>query len=135
IVALLVLEHQVRMQNLITVANYETRYALNPEMARTGSADWPQQRIANAGERLLQYLLFRNEAPLAGAVKGERGFSAEFQNAGPRHKLTLALESFCPPTKCEVFGPEARKFRKKDRKMGTGKSETSGSALGGSGTK
>ena len=92
LVALLVLEHQVRMQNLITRANYETRYALDQQtkeseatVARArGASDWPQQRIALAGEMLLEYLLFRNEAALNGPVKGTSAFAAEFQDAGPR---------------------------------------------------
>jgi hypothetical protein len=86
LVALLVLEHQVRMQNLITRANYETRYALdeqNTQATRT-SPDWPQQRIALAAEPLLEYMLFRNEAPLRGAVKGTSAFAAEFEHSGPR---------------------------------------------------
>jgi len=71
IVALLVLEHEVRMQNLITRANYETRYALEDRAERarnhelkdfSGSkigtssnadgklSEWEEQRIAAAGE-------------------------------------------------------------------------------------
>jgi hypothetical protein len=91
LVSLLVLEHQVRMQNLLTRANYETRYALNrqPEDARTPpqgdlAPDWPRQRIALAGERLLEYLLFRDEAALHGPVKGTSDFAREFQRRGPR---------------------------------------------------
>ena len=86
LVALLVLEHQVRMQNLITRANYETRYALdeqNTQATRT-TPDWPQQRIALAAETLLEYMLFRNEAPLKGPVNGTSEFTAEFERAGPR---------------------------------------------------
>ena len=96
IVALLVLEHEVRMQNLITRANYETRLALE-ERKQNGSeapgssasrsqvlvSNWPQERIALAGEMLLEYLLFRNEAPLKGAVKGTSSFADDFQSRGP----------------------------------------------------
>ena len=92
LVALLVLEHQVRMHNLITRANYETRYALDQRTKEnettaagaTGASDWPQQRIALAGEMLLEYLLFRNEAALDGPVQGTSAFATEFQSAGPR---------------------------------------------------
>ncbi len=97
IVALLVLEHEVRMQNLITRANYETRLALEEKAKQNGSAvlrssaseaqalvsNWPQERIALAGETLLEYLLFRNEAPLKGAVKGTSSFADDFQSRGP----------------------------------------------------
>ena len=86
LVALLVLEHQVRMQNLITRANYETRYALDEQstQATRTTPDWPQQRIALAAETLLEYMLFRNEAQLKGPVKGTSEFAAEFERAGPR---------------------------------------------------
>jgi hypothetical protein len=88
LVALLVLEHQVRMQNLITRANYETRYALHEQRRRNDGTnnlqpDWPQQRIALAGELLLEYMLFRNEASLKGPVKGTSDFAAHFERAGP----------------------------------------------------
>jgi hypothetical protein len=82
IIALLVLEHQVRMQNLITQAHYETEYALN-EMLHSTNSDLPRQRIASAGEALLEYMLFRDEAPLKGRVRGTSAFAAEFQHSGP----------------------------------------------------
>jgi hypothetical protein len=91
IVALLVLEHQVRMQNLITRANYETRYALAEQEKKASSqgdenalTGWGKQRIAVAGEGLLEYMLFRDEAPLQGPVRGTSGFAEEFQRGGPR---------------------------------------------------
>jgi hypothetical protein len=86
LVALLVLEHQVRMQNLITRANYETLYALDERTrspAAAGDGNWPEQRIARAGEMLLEYMLFRNEAPLHGPLKGTSAFTTEFQLVGP----------------------------------------------------
>jgi hypothetical protein len=87
IVALLVLEHEVRMHNLITHASYETRLALaeNPHLASSfQKEDWPQARIRRAGEMLLEYMLFRNEAPLKGPVKGTSSFATEFEADGPR---------------------------------------------------
>jgi hypothetical protein len=104
IVALLVLEHQVRLHNLLTSANYETRFAL-AELAG-GSNDttrfqdisvaspWPQQRIALAGEKLLEYMLFRDEAPLKGRVRGTSGFSAQFERLGPRASRRRSLRQF-----------------------------------------
>jgi hypothetical protein len=87
IVALMVLEHQARMQNLITAANYEARYALNEEGDLVGTnlvGAASQRRIAPAGEMLLEYMLFRNEAALHGRVKGSPAFAVEFQKRGPR---------------------------------------------------
>jgi len=111
IVALLVLEHEVRMQNLITRASYETRLALEEKAKQNGSpaagsvgvaasdsqalaANWPQQRTALAGEMLLEYLLFRNEAPLKGAVKGTSSFADDFQRCGPMDSKGRSLRQF-----------------------------------------
>jgi hypothetical protein len=94
IVALLVLEHEVRLHNLITHANYETRLALaeSPHLASsTQKDDWPQARIRLAGEMLLEYLLFRNEAPLKGPVKGTSNFATEFETNGPRDSKGRSL--------------------------------------------
>jgi len=82
IVALLVLEHEVRMQNLITRAQYETQYALD-ESRNSPDPSLFRQRIAIPGEALLQYMLFRDEAPLKGLVSGTSGFTEEFQRSGP----------------------------------------------------
>jgi hypothetical protein len=79
IVALLVLTHQMKMQNLITRANYETRFALSQETEPA----MIHQRIARVAEPLLQYLLFRNERPLAGPVRGTSHFANDFQKSGP----------------------------------------------------
>jgi hypothetical protein len=91
IVALLVLEHEVRMHNLVTRANYETRLALDERPESEGghglqgvAPEWPKQRIELAGELLLSYMLFRDEAPLKGLVKGTSGFAEQFQKQGPK---------------------------------------------------
>lgn len=88
IVALLVLEHQSRMQNAITRASYETKLALDPGVAdgekrpvNTGQRS-VSPRIASAGEALLENLLFLNEAPLRGPVKGSPTFVADFERRG-----------------------------------------------------
>jgi hypothetical protein len=98
IVALLVLEHQVRMQNLITRANDETRRALQQKAEQGASSApdsaWPQQRFTLAGELLLEYLLFRNEAPLEGPVQGTSGFTTEFEKSGPRDSQGRSLRQF-----------------------------------------
>jgi hypothetical protein len=102
LVALLVLEHQSRMQNLITHANYETRLALDPEVAQgekrspivEGELGPTSSRIAAAGEALLEYMLFRNEAPLKGPVKGTSNFTSEFEQAGVRDSRTRSLREF-----------------------------------------
>ena len=91
IVALLVLTHQMKMQNLITRANYETRFALSQE----SSPAMINQRIARVAEPLLQYLLFRNETHLAGPVRGGSPFAGDFQKSGPwdsKHRSLRQLD-------------------------------------------
>jgi len=104
IVALLVLEHQVRMHNLLTMADYETRYALAELRDKpsppgglgdiTLDSPGPEQRIALAGETLLEYMLFRNEAPLKGPVKGTSSFASDFQRCGPHATGARSLRQF-----------------------------------------
>src|SRR6185295_8248649 len=91
LVALLVLEHQVRMQNLITRAHYETRLALDEQKTQATPAGVTQQRISRAGEMLLEYLLFRNEPVLKGTVKGTSGFAGQFERGGPRDSKGRSL--------------------------------------------
>ena len=109
IVALLVLEHQVRMQNLITRANYETRYAL-ADLEK--NASWSQQRISLAAEMLLEYMLFRNEAALTGPVRGTSTFATDFERGGPRasngrslRQLDLKSRLFRYPCSYMVYSP------------------------------
>jgi hypothetical protein len=99
IVALMVLEHQTRMHNLIARVNYETRLALSQQEAMNkvfGRADgtWSdstRRRIFGASEALLQYMLFIDEARLDAPVKGTSNFQAEFEQRGPRDKSGRSL--------------------------------------------
>jgi hypothetical protein len=99
IVALMVLEHQTRMTNLLTRVNYETRMALSSQAAINQAlhepddklSDSTQSRIRNATETLLEYMLLASEAPLAGPIQGSTGFAAEYQRGGPRTKSGLCL--------------------------------------------
>jgi len=73
IVALLVLEHQAQMLNLITRVGWE---------ARTGAAD-AGRALDQAAAQLVDYMLFIDEAPLPGPVAGTTSFAAGF-NASAR---------------------------------------------------
>lgn len=96
-VALLVLDHAVRMQAFFTRARYdalltedELRRAPNDEHI----ANWSKQRIADSAEALLAYMLFRDEGALQGPVKGTSGFEQEFVKQGPRDKKGRSLREF-----------------------------------------
>jgi len=99
IVALMVLEHQARIHNLITAANYETRSALHYDGVMNEALDRPaeyrsestERRIAAAAEDLLEGLLFVEEFPLTSPVEGVSDFTADFQAQGPRDDAGRSL--------------------------------------------
>jgi hypothetical protein len=72
--ALLVLEHQAKMLNLITRVGWEARIGAK-EAGRS---------IAQAAEELVDYLLFVDEAPLPGPITGTSKFAERFAAQGPR---------------------------------------------------
>jgi hypothetical protein len=99
LVALMVLEHQTRMQNYLTRASYESRSAAyydgitNTALDRSGDhvSDTSRRRIASAGDKLLKYMLFAEEFPLTSPVKGTSEFASEFQSRGPRDSQGRSL--------------------------------------------
>jgi hypothetical protein len=98
IVAHLVLDHQVQLHNLITVANYQTRLALHAEKAAGRGVDAlsaeARKKIETPSEELVRYLLFSGEAPLSGPVVGDSGFASEFSARGPRDGKGRSLRDF-----------------------------------------
>jgi hypothetical protein len=74
LVALLVLEHQMHMLNLLTRVGWEAR--VGPALAG--------RPLAQAVDELVDYLLLVDEAPLPGPVAGSSTFAATFQERGPR---------------------------------------------------
>ena len=102
VVALMVMEHQAFTHNLITRANYLTRSALhdaaelNKALGRPAGfkSDSTVSRIKNAVEPLVKGLLFCEEAPLTGEVKGTSNFAADFAKGGPRDSSGRSLREF-----------------------------------------
>jgi len=74
VVALMVFNHQVRMTDLIIRMGWEARAA---EASQRG------KMLRDAAEELVDYMLFVDEAPLAGKIQGTSGFAAKFAAAGP----------------------------------------------------
>ena len=87
VVALLVLEHQVRMHNLIAQAHKYVADAI----AGNGGRPLNPQTLRDVGEPLLEYMLFRDEAPLNGPVSGTSTFAADYQARGPRDRQGRSL--------------------------------------------
>ncbi|QOY90340.1 hypothetical protein [Paludibaculum fermentans] len=92
IVALMVLEHQTRMTNLITRVGFEARLALYDNAVMSKFLQQPEgelsesnvRRINNAAEELVKYMLFAEEARLTEPVTGVSGFAESFARQGPR---------------------------------------------------
>jgi hypothetical protein len=80
VVALMVLEHQVHAQNLITRAGWEHRIG--------------SPHVGLAVEELVDYLLFVDEAALPHAIKGSSGFVEKFAALGPRDGKGRSLREF-----------------------------------------
>jgi hypothetical protein len=102
IVALMVLEHQADAHNYLTRASFLTRQAthyqdaLNRELKEPADHQWDstKSRIKNAGEPLVEYLLFSNEAQLTAPLRGASGFAEEFSQRGPRDRQGRSLRDF-----------------------------------------
>lgn len=102
IVALMVLEHQSQMQNLLTLASFECRTAAHYDSVMNEALDRPadfvsettQRRIASAGDKLIRYMLFAEEFALTDPVAGTSSFTEEFQAQGPRDSRGRSLRDF-----------------------------------------
>ncbi|HZT44386.1 MAG TPA: hypothetical protein VFA07_19630 [Chthonomonadaceae bacterium] len=88
IAALMVLEHQTHVQNLIVKAGYQTLFLPRQRFLTSGGV---RQQVAAACEPLVKAFLFVNEAPLTDPVVGTSGFAAQFSACGPfdRHHRSL----------------------------------------------
>lgn len=97
IVALLVMEHQSAVSNLIVRAGYETRRALYSEAALqrelgpTFRSESTQSRIRSVAEPLVRALLLSKEAPLTEPVQGTSRFAEEFSAQGPKDPAGRSL--------------------------------------------
>ena len=102
IVALMVLEHQSRMHNLITRANFEAKSAhhydevMNKAMDRpTGHrSDSAKRRIDSAARKMVEYMLFADEFQLTDPVNGTSAFAEEFAARGLRDSKGRSLRDF-----------------------------------------
>jgi hypothetical protein len=88
VVALLVLNHQTQMMNHLTRLGWEARLA-----AATPTAD-ARARVTEAAADVVAYMLFLDEAPLIGPVKGNSGYAEWFAGQGPRDGKGRSLREF-----------------------------------------
>lgn len=102
VVALMVLEHQVQMQNHLTRANFECRAATHYDGIMNAALNRPadhvsestERRIATVGDKLLKYMLFADEFRLTSPVEGTSGFAETFAARGPRDSQGRSLRDF-----------------------------------------
>jgi hypothetical protein len=102
IVALMTLEHQTQMVNLITRVGWEARLALfdsaviNKALGRGANevSESAMHRINAAAEELVQYLLFSGETHLTAPVQGTSAFASEFSKLGPKDPQGRSLRDF-----------------------------------------
>jgi hypothetical protein len=115
VVALMVLEHQSRMANLLTRVGWETRVAL-PSAAlsppRPVTSRMVPPRVLEAINDLVDYLLFVDETPLPGHVVGSSGFTQRFSEMGPQdsrgrslRQLDLERRLFRYPCSYMIYAP------------------------------
>lgn len=92
LVAKLVLDHQTQMHNYIALAGMETRSALHYNRVMAAALERPadeltdsaRRRIESVAEKLVEYMLFVDEFPLSGPVKGVNRFAEDFAAREPR---------------------------------------------------
>jgi hypothetical protein len=89
VVALMVLNHQVHMINLLTRLGWEARILAHDSPATTTGGLPPHVR--DLVREFVDYLLFIDEAPLPSPVKGATKFAQEFASKGPRDSRGRSL--------------------------------------------
>jgi hypothetical protein len=89
IVALMTLEHQTHMTDLIVRVGWDTRIAVGD-----GKLKEAEPKINAAIDDMVQYMLFVDEAPLGAPVKGASTFSTTFPQRGPKDKQGRSLRDF-----------------------------------------
>ncbi|MBI2425909.1 MAG: hypothetical protein HYV27_24000 [Candidatus Hydrogenedentes bacterium] len=102
IVALMVLEHQTQMHNLITEAGFHTRMALRDQAvmdkilnrAPDILSESTQRRIASAGDKLVRHMLFVDEVELDDPIVGTSGYTERFAALGPFDGQGRSLREF-----------------------------------------
>lgn len=102
IVALMVLEHQSQMHNVLTQASFLARITLRDQVVLNEMMERPAefrsesttQRLKAAADPVVKYLLFSGETKLTDPVVGTSTFTTDFPGRGPRDKQNRSLRDF-----------------------------------------
>lgn len=89
IVALLTIEHQTRMTNLLVRLGWETRAAM-----QEGRLKQYEPAMKAVVEELVTYMLFADEEPFPDAIAGVSTFTKTFPQRGPRDQQGRSLRDF-----------------------------------------
>jgi len=99
VVALLVLEHQTALQNMLTRVNYKVRTVMSraDDASITTPRSWDevnpsdQKRVQQMMEPLVRALFFKDAAPYGHRIESGNGFAARFAKLGPRDSRGRSL--------------------------------------------
>ena len=95
VVALMTLEHQTRMVNLMTRVGWEAKLAQFDDAAINKALNRPAGELSDSAiEELLEYLLFSGETKLTAPVQGTSAFAREFAGQGPQDASGRSLREF-----------------------------------------
>jgi len=107
VVALAVFDHQTRALNLMTRLGWEARVA-----AHEGRVPLEAPEVTSALADLVDYLLFVDEAPMPGGLRGSSGFAEWFSSRGPKdargrtlHALDLTTRLMRYPLSFTIDSP------------------------------
>jgi hypothetical protein len=89
LVALMTLEHQTRVTDLITRLGWETRIAM-----ADGKLKESHDRLGFVENELVAYMLFADEAKMLDPMAGVSTFTKTFPERGPRDKKGRSLRDF-----------------------------------------
>jgi hypothetical protein len=89
IVALMTLEHQIRMTNLIIRIGWDARMGMASD-----KLDPEADRLNSEIDEMVKYMLFADEEPLKAPVKGVSTFTETFPQRGPRDPKGRSLRDF-----------------------------------------
>jgi hypothetical protein len=90
VVALMVLNHQTHMTNLLTRLGWQSRIALHGAAKTTSMPADVRETAREAAD----YMLFADEAPLPSTIKGASSFAQDFPSKGPRDAKGRSLRDF-----------------------------------------
>ncbi len=101
IVALMVLEHQADVYNILTQARFDIRYGLflreqagSDPAAFQAASEALTERLRKSSEQIVRAFLFCEEAPLTAPIAGTSSFAADFTDLGIKDQKGRSLRDF-----------------------------------------